>query len=1043
MIIHRDSRNFYKNLKRTALSMALGMCFAGGVQAQSTSGAIFGKAQAGQAVTITNVDSGASRTVTADANGNYRAVSVLPGNYKVSVGSDSRNVLVHVATGSEVDFTTAAATTLDTVTVTGSTGPTVDVSQTDTRTVFTAKELAQYAVGQNLNDVSLLAPGVISSTSYDMSSAPGMAMAGRPVVSRSGIGSFGGAAASENAYYINGYPVTNPLASIGFTALGFDSIDQQQVLLGGYGAEYGRSTGGVVSVITKRGTNQWKGGVYAVWTPKSLKGNAEDIYYPDTGHWSADSHYTDTAAAQNPLNWTDGTLYMHRKQNTAESLKYGVWAGGPVIEDRLFVYANAEREKTDGTAVRFARLANVAAQGWNDFTYTYPRWTAKVDWNITDKQILELTGVQDNTQYDFAYSGFDYDTLQHDDIVAVSGTTEDNARLYVGKYTGYWTDNLTISALYGQQKIDHLPAGVPGYDPSKTFININSANVPAAYSSITSPQPYLSVGVPTFDKTKGYRFDAIYALGNHELRAGVDHFEAESFRFASFSGPGYRWTYAFGSPSAAIDASHGVGSPASGGGLGTQGYYVTKDYNTTGGKVRTVQHAWYLEDRWQVTDNFLLSLGLRNDGFDNYNGDDKIYVSQKDNWAPRIGFSWDVKGDSSLKVYGNAGRYHLAMPNNVAIRAANGSLIASQFYTYTSINADGTPNGLTPIPLTTQEFVCGNGAVSTNKECGVAPDPRTVSAEGLKAHYQDEYILGMEQVLDATLSWGAKLTYRDLKSAIDDNCSPVLGGACFILNPGEANTFWIQQEDGSFEKVTYSAGELALPKLKRRYAALDLFAEYNDGMLRGKLEYTLAHNWGNAEGQLNSSTDTGGGGQSDVSVSQDWDLPELMAGAGGPLPNNRTHQVKAFGSIKLSHQWRVGGSMIVQSGRPRSCTSFWPYAKSGIYNSASYYYCGVPGAQTAVNDPDAVPNADYHFSPRGAAGETPWTATFNLNVTYTPSWLAGLSVGMDVLNLFDTQTPTAFFDRSAANRTQVSQRYGQVLYYTDPRSVRLTVRYDF
>ena len=1019
-----------KGLKRSALTVALGLCFAGGIQAQSTSGSIFGKAAPGQAITIVS-DTGLTRNVTADANGKYSVAALPAGHYKVTSGSDSRDITVLVAGGAQVDFVSGDATTLGAVVVSGSRLQSVDVSQTDSRTVFTAQQLQQIAVPQDVNSVALLSPGVINSTSYNSSSA--------------NVGSFGGSAASENAYYINGYPVTNPLTNIGATTLGFDSIAQQQVLLGGYGAEYGRSTGGVISLITKRGSNEWKGGVYAIYSPKSLKGTPENIMYPDTGHWSSSNHYTDTAAANNPANWTDGTLYQYRRENKTENLKYGVWASGPIVKDRLFIYANAERSQTDGNSVRYTRLANVAAQGWNDYTYTYPRWTAKVDWNITDNHVLEFTAVQDNTKYEYAYSGFNYANLTHDNNVTINGTTEDKARLYIGNYTGYFGENLTIKAMYGEQKIDHLPSVFSDYDSSKTYVSISDANIPGAFAGIKSAQKYSSVGVPTFDKTKGYRFDVIYTLGKHELRAGLDHFEASAYRWSGYSGPGYYWSYGFGTPGSAIDAGHGVGSPASGGGLGSAGYYVSKNYSTSGGNVRTVQNAYYIEDRWQVTDNLLLSLGVRNDGFDNYNGDGIVYVSQKNNWAPRLGFSWDVKGDSSLKVYGNAGRYHLAMPNNVAIRGANGSLITQQYFTYTGINADGTPSGLNAIPLTSQTYACPNGGISSNIECGIAPDPRVVSSIGLKAHYQDEYLVGMDQVLNDTLTWGAKVTYRELKSAIDDSCPPGLGGSCFIMNPGQGNSFWIEQPDGSLKRQDFTAAQLGLPGLKRKYAALDTYVEFNDGKLYGKVQYTLSHNWGNTEGQLNSSTDTGTGGQADVSTSQDWDLLELMIGANGSLPNNRTHQIKAFGSIKLSDEWSVGGSAIVQSGRPRSCTSYWPYAKAGLYNGAYYYYCGLPGAASASNNPaNAAPeSSSYYFSPRGTAGETPWTATFNVNVTYKPNWLKGLSVAMDVLNLFNTQTPSAYYDRYAGSRTQMSSSYNRVLYYTDPRSVRFTARYDF
>ena len=105
------------------------------------------------------------------------------------------------------------------------------------------------------------------------------------------IGSFGGSSASENAYYINGFPVTNPLTNMGATTLPFNSIGQVQVLTGGYGAEFGRSTGGVVNVITKRGTDEVKGGAYIIWTPAGLRGDPKDLMYPDTGKWNSTTHY--------------------------------------------------------------------------------------------------------------------------------------------------------------------------------------------------------------------------------------------------------------------------------------------------------------------------------------------------------------------------------------------------------------------------------------------------------------------------------------------------------------------------------------------------------------------------------------------------------------------------------------------------------------------------------------------------------------------------------------------------------------------------------
>ena len=75
------------------------------------------------------------------------------------------------------------------------------------------------------------------------------------------------------------------------------------------------------------------------------------------------------------------------------------------------------------------------------------------------------------------------------------------------------------------------------------------------------------------------------------------------------------------------------------------------------GSFRVAQRAQYIEDSWRIYDRWLVKLGLRNDQFTNYGGTGCSYLRlTSPQLAPRVGFSWDVNGDSSLKIYGNAGR---------------------------------------------------------------------------------------------------------------------------------------------------------------------------------------------------------------------------------------------------------------------------------------------------------------------------------------------------------------------------------------------------
>ncbi len=1011
-----------KGRSSLALAVALALASTGALAQSNITGSIFGQVapQSGNTVEIKNVDTGLTRATSVDAQGRYRFSSLPTGRYTVTLKNNDAavstrdNVELSIAGGTEVSFGASAATAaaadaknLDGVSVVASALPAIDVSSVDTRTVLTSEQLAKLPIGRDIAAAALLAPSVVANSSY-------------------GVPSFGGAASSENAYFINGYAVTNPLTSIGFTQLPFDAIDQQQVLTGGYGAEFGRSTGGVINIVTKRGSNQTKGGVYTIWDPEALRANPRNNYFPNTG------------AATNAA--TDGTLYQYRNRNQYWKSTVGAYLSGALIKDRLFYYIDAEVNRQEGAEVRsFSNSAASASKiGYSDFTSKIPRWTAKVDWNITDNHILEFTGVSDKTETTSARYAYDYKSLSHGGTQTGGVYNKDGGDLYIAKYTGYITEDLTVSALYGTQTVKHVQTNY-GFDPACPYISVGS-NAQAPGVTYNSCQTAVTSTLPldgANDKTKGWRLDIEYRLGDHDIRFGYDAQNAKSFTGKEYAG-GYAWVYGKQTdPNAAIDQGLGViGSPAAAGGLGTKGYYVYKAYNTQRAGVETDQAAQFIEDRWQVNDRWLLSLGLRNEQFTNYNKNGDAYIKQRHQLAPRLGASWDVFGDSTLKVFANAGRYHLAVPNNAAVRSVSGSLISNQYFTYTGVDPNsGVPIGLNPIAVDpTSSFICANtGGVSSNKECGQAPDPRTVAAKGLRSHFQDEYILGMEQQISPTFNWGAKLTYRKLMSAIDDTCIQSLGNKCLTFNPGRGNTFMVPQADGSLKEVYLSQKDLNLPDLKRKYYAVDLFVEhpFADSWY-GKVEYTFSRNYGNTEGQLASDLDTGAGGQTDVSRTQDWDLPQLMVGSNGVLPNHRAHQVKAFGYYQLNTEWRFGATLVAASGRPKNCTSFYPTADKGLYNSSTYWFCGLPG------------QPGYTISPRGSQGTTPWTYQLNLNAAYTPGWMDNkLTLQLDVINVLNRQTPQMYNYRYALNRTTVNPLYGRELNYTDPRYFRVTARYDF
>jgi outer membrane receptor protein involved in Fe transport len=1053
-----------KGLKRSALTVALGLCFAGGVQAQSTTGGIYGNVPAGSSVTISNT-SGVSRTLTADAAGRYTASNLPTGTYTVASGSDKRTIVVTVGSNNNVSF---GAKTLDTIVVSGSNVAPIDVTSVDTRTVLTQQQLNRLPMRRSAEAIALLAPGAIQSTARNFG----------------GLISFGGAGVSENAYYVNGYFTGNPVSNLGGDALPYGVLDQQETYTGGYSAKYGRSDGGVISQIGKRGTNEWKFGGQITYSPQSLRSYRVDEYYPNLTGLINEANLNpnlpinpDPAAngAREQYAYTNaalpGTLYSRGKGNDRSTTTYSAYVGGPILKDRLFFFVGGEYSKTDSTATP----ANGAAQSSHS-NNNAPRVYGKLDWNITSNHLLEYTFLGSKTHSEGDYYNYDFASgTEGTKQAAVVTPTNSRTIYHTLKYTGYLTDTLTLSAQYGRG--DYTNDAInPAILPGVPYISGTTRQNPAIVGTNYIPNRQGDyTGVDSHSKTDGLRIDLEWVLGKHTLTAGIDDM---SFKALSDGTAQVAPVFIYGktaTDTANISTKLGVGGPGPASCAGPKngtgsncGYYVRKYYYTDQYSSSLDQKAWYLEDRWQVTDNFLLSLGVRNDSFNNKNNASVTFAHGKNQWAPRLGFVWDIKGDSTFKVFGNAGRYYLSLPNSLARRGASASNFSSDYYTYTGIDSNGAPTGLTPV-----KGVNGGpapGPVSANGELGFAPDVNSFAPKDLKYIYSDEYILGFESQLTKSWTMGAKLTSRSLQSSVDDFCdpdaliaaagltklpytyqgkfyaqSPSLGTVqisnCYMFNPGGTNTYSLPKASGTmltggYQNVTIKSSQLGFEgPVKRNYNALDLYLAHPfDGKWEGRIDYTFSKSTGNTEGQVKSEF-----GQADISKTQDWDSAILMRNSYGFMANDHRHQIKIRGSYAITPELLLGANLRIQDGMPISCL--------GYYNPDG----SIDEANDVAADPISY-GSSYHtclgkIKTPGIA-RTPWTKTLDMGLTYTPAFLdKKMSVSLQVFNVFNEQKATQVDVTSEDNGYQVSNTYlmpgGAYGSRQTPRSMMLTLSYDY
>jgi hypothetical protein len=236
---------------------------------------------------------------------------------------------------------------------------------------------------------------------------------------------------------------------------------------------------------------------------------------------------------------------------------------------------------------------------------------------------------------------------------------------------------------------------------------------------------------------------------------------------------------------------------------------------------------------------------------------------------------------------------------------------------------------------------------------------------------------------------------------------------------------------------------LGLPEYNRRYHALEFFWERNAGdnwYLQGS--YTFAKSRGNMEGYVNSSLE-----QDDAGLTQDFDHRSFMDGSYGYLPNDRRHTLKLFGSYDITDEWRVGGNLLVQSGRPVNCQGYVPFPgdeDDGTLNAygPSSFYCSDPNNI----DPVTLENVSY-LSNRGDFGRTPWSWNFDMSVAYIPGWAdKKLTLQVDAFNVFNLDSVTEYNETSnqtGRNPLLFDPNFLNDVNYQSPRALRFTARYEF
>ena len=277
----------------------------------------------GAVVTVRNVETGITRTVSTDSAGRYRAPRLGMGDYAVTAESAGfqtsvrSGITLTVGRAAVVDFALQIGAVAETITVTGE-APLIETTTGTVGSLVNERAMRDLPLnGRSFDDLTGLQPGVVSNV---VTLASGFNGVYTGSASRRSIN---GAKAQQSLYLLDGLETTTPsegmpVASVLGQQLGVAAIREFTLLQNNFGAQYGRSVGGLVNAVTQSGTNNWHGSAF--WFLRNEKLDARNFFNIDS-------------QSKPPL-----------KQN-----QFGATFGGPIQEDKTFFFAAYEAiRKRDG-----------------------------------------------------------------------------------------------------------------------------------------------------------------------------------------------------------------------------------------------------------------------------------------------------------------------------------------------------------------------------------------------------------------------------------------------------------------------------------------------------------------------------------------------------------------------------------------------------------------------------------------------------------------------------------------------------------------------
>jgi hypothetical protein len=849
---------------------------------------------------------GVATSVT-DDRGTYRFPALPPGIYDVSAQLQGfrpakvERIELQLGQFLKVDLTLSLASVTETVQVTAE-SPVIDVKQNAAAATINAEVIERIPGGRDFTDLIKSAPGT-------------------QVEQKSGI-QIDGAGGSEHRYVIDGMDTTGIQTGVSGQELPPDFIQEVQVKSSGYNAEFRATTGGVISAITKSGSNQFHGSTGFYFRSNAAQGaQRQTLRLNPSDQTKAESYNT-----------PDDDIV--RFEPTFD-------LGGPLLRNRFWFYA--------GYAPEVDRTRRTVTFRSNNQTATFEQ--NEVDHNFLGNVTGQLTGnlrlrVSVNQQRLRDVPGptgnaGNFPTIEPD------GTSNSNPSLFPGEIRIDTFDNFYAGSidwvitpkLYANIASGYYDYGQHGSGAGTQLRHVFGASnfqfpeIPAALQNVNAYADFPSSSVTVFDdfKRNTVTGDLTYYAskwGEHMIKGGLQYERIGNSRLGGAQFPTINLNW--GQVRAALDGRRVSG---------TYGHYsVTRVYNS--GDIHTNGLGLFLQDSWTVARNLTINAGVRTDKEEipSYTANNPgIKFGFKDKISPRVGFAWDIFGNSKWKGYGSWGLFYdtskLQMP-----RGLFGSEHSVTYY-YTldtfdwpSIQCDHPPVSGPRCPGT---FIEQNDLRhAANEADNFLIDPN------LKPIRTREFTLGLDHELTRAISVGVRYARKRFDRTIEDTGVQVPGiGEVFrITNPGE----------GIGENVLRDFAGCATcpnqPKPTRNYDGVEFRLRKR---LSDRWSMTTSYLYSRLYGNYSGLTSSDENNRNAPSVNRFFDgqynsFDRLGQPVFGPLQTDRPHLFEVQGTYDLPWGTGIGVYWIAQSGSPLQTQfsekgiPFYPFGRNDLGRTDTY-----------------------------------------------------------------------------------------------------------